>query len=142
MANIVELRQMSPDKINELLENAREEMFNLRFQKAGMRLENNVRLRQVRREIAQLETVKHTRQLAIDAAAAQPEIAAALEGRDYQANARFVYEDSAYRVEFLDKNGKQFATAQVDLNKARPKGRAARAAKKEPQLVISHEVRG
>lgn len=141
MANIVELRQMSPDKIGELLEDAREEMFNLRFQKAGMRLENNAQLRKVRREIAQLETVKHTRELAIAAAAAHPAIAAALSGRDYQANARFVYEESLYRVDFQTKDGKDIATAQVDLNKRQPKGRAARNAKK-PQLVVSHEVRG
>lgn len=138
MANIVELRQMSPDKLREMLENAREELFNLRFQKASLRLENHARVRKVRREVAQLETVLHTRDLAIQAASQTPAIAAALNGREYQSNARFVYEDSAYRVEFSDKDGKPLASAMVDLNKAKPKGRA----QKERNLVISHEVRG
>jgi large subunit ribosomal protein L29 len=74
MANIVELREMSDDKLEELLENAREEMFNLRFQKASARLENTTRIREVRREIAQFETVLNMRQQAIAAAAADPAV--------------------------------------------------------------------
>ena len=37
MLNIVELREMSDDRLEEMVENAREEMFNLRFQKASAR---------------------------------------------------------------------------------------------------------
>lgn len=136
MANIVELNQMSNDKLGKMLEDAREEMFNLRFQKASARLENTARLRQVRREVAQLETVLHQRQLVTEAAAAQPEIASRLNGTEWQANARYVYEDSAWQVEFNDKGGKKLATAWVNLNKSRPSGRAA----KEPQRVIRHEL--
>lgn len=136
MANIVELNQMSNDKLEKSLEEAREEMFNLRFQVASARLENTARLRQVRREIAQLETVLHQRQLATDAAAAQPEIAKSLESKEWQANARYVYEDSAWQVEFNDKGGKKLATAWVNLNKSRPKGRSV----KQPQLVVRHEL--
>lgn len=136
MANIVELNQMSNDKLGKMLEDAREEMFNLRFQKASARLENTARLRQVRREVAQLETVLHQRQLVTEAAAAQPEIASRLNGTEWQANARYVYEDSAWQVEFNDKGGKKLATAWVNLNKSRPKGRAAN----QPQRVIRHEL--
>lgn len=136
MANIVELNQMSNDKLGKMLEDAREEMFNLRFQKASARLENTARLRQVRRELAQLETVLHQRQLVTEAAAAQPEIASRLNGTEWQANARYIYEDSAWQVEFNDKGGKKLATAWVNLNKSRPKGRAA----KQPQRVIRHEL--
>jgi large subunit ribosomal protein L29 len=136
MANIVELNQMSNDKLGKMLEDAREEMFNLRFQKASARLENTARLRQVRREVAQLETVLHQRQLVTEAAAAQPEIASRLNGTEWQANARYIYEDSAWQVEFNDKGGKKLATAWVNLNKSRPKGRAA----KQPQRVIRHEL--
>ena len=57
MLNIVELREMSDDRLEEMMENAREELFNLRFQKASARLENYARLKQVRRELAQLQTV-------------------------------------------------------------------------------------
>ena len=136
MASIVELNQMSNDKLEKTLEEAREEMFNLRFQKASARLENTARLRQVRREVAQVETVLHQRQLAADVAAAEPAIAEQLRDKEWQANARFVYEDSAWQVEFNDKGGKKLATAWVNLNKAQSK-KAAKA----PQLVVRHEVK-
>jgi large subunit ribosomal protein L29 len=136
MANIVELNQMSTDKLEKTLEEAREELFNLRFQKASARLENTARLRQVRRQVAQVETVLHQRQLATDAAAAEPEVAGRLAGKEWQANARYVYEDSAWQVEFNDKGGKKLATAWVNLNKVRHQGRSA----KRPQLVIRHEL--
>ena len=136
MANIVELNQMSTDKLEKTLEEAREELFNLRFQKASARLENTARLRQVRRQVAQVETVLHQRQLATDAAAAEPEVAGRLAGKEWQANARYVYEDSAWQVEFNDKGGKKLATAWVNLNKVRQQGRSA----KQPQLVVRHEL--
>ena len=136
MANIVELNQMSTDKLEKTLEESREEMFNLRFQKASARLENTARLRQVRREIAQVETVLHQRQLVTDAAVAEPEIAERLAGKEWRASARYIYEDSAWQVEFNDKGGKKLATAWVNLNKVRPKHRAD----KQPRLVIRHEL--
>ncbi|RMD55630.1 MAG: 50S ribosomal protein L29 [Candidatus Thermofonsia bacterium] len=141
MTTIVELREMSNEKLQELLENAREEMFNLRFQKASARLENTARIKEVRREIARLQTVLNMRQQAVDVAVDEPEIAAALAGKQWQANARFSYEDSAWLVTFSDENGTQLATASVNLNKKQPKGRAARA-KETPRLVTSFEIAG
>lgn len=140
MAKIVELRGMSVDKLEEMLENAREEMFNLRFQNASARLEDYSRLRFVRREIAQLETVIHARQLAENAASAQPEIAAVLADKEWQTTSHFSYEDSAWRVEFTDQDGNALATAMVDLNKKKPSGRRARASRRQPRLVTSFEV--
>jgi large subunit ribosomal protein L29 len=136
MASIVELNQMSNDKLEKTLEDAREELFNLRFQQASARLSNTARLRQVRREVAQVETVLHQRQLATDAAVADPEIASKLAGADWQSNARFVYEDSAWQVEFTDKSGKSLATAWVDLNKVKPRSRAA----KKPRRIVRQKV--
>ncbi|MEZ4519582.1 MAG: 50S ribosomal protein L29 [Chloroflexota bacterium] len=141
MASIVELRQMSNDKLTDMLENSREEMFNLRFQKASARLENTARLSEVRHEIAQLETVLHMRELAIEAAIEDPATVEALADEEWRANARFVYEDSAWRVDFTDKAGKGLITTYVDLNKSRPKGRRARRTKKQPQLVVGREER-
>lgn len=57
MTSIVELREMSTDKLEEALENAREEMYNLRFQRATGRLENYSQLKKTRQEIARLATV-------------------------------------------------------------------------------------
>lgn len=141
MANIVELHEMSDTKLEEMLENAREEMFNFRFQHASARLADVFSIRKVRREIAQLEMVLHNRQLAIVAAADQPEIMAALNGRDWQATARFSYEDSAWLVDFTEDGG-HLASAKVDLNQKQPRGRKQRQTKKQPRLVTSYEIAG
>ena len=103
MASIVELNQMSNDKLEKTLEEAREEIFNLRFHKASARLENT---------------------------------AQRLKGKEWQANARYIYEDSAWQVEFNDKGGSKLATAWVNLNKAQSKGRAA----KKSNMIVRHEV--
>jgi large subunit ribosomal protein L29 len=142
MANIVELRGMSVDKLEEMLENAREEMFNLRFRNASSQLEDYSRVKIVRREIAQLKTVLNMRQLAEDSAVAQPEIASVLAGKEWQATSRFSYEDSAWRVEFVDTDGNDLASAMVDLNKKLPAGRKNYRQKNQPQLVTSFEIAG
>jgi large subunit ribosomal protein L29 len=138
MASIVELNQMSSDKLATKLEESREEMFNLRFQRASGRLENTARIREVRREIAQIETVLRQREMATAAAATQPEIAARLKNTDWQAVTRFVYEDSAWQVEFNDKSGGKLATAWVNLNKAHP----GKGSTRSRQVIVRHEVRG
>lgn len=142
MAKIVELRGMSNKKLEEMLENNREEIFNLRFQKAGARLEDYTRIRTVRREIAQIETVLRMRQLAVDAAVSEPAVAAALAGKEWQASASFNYEDSAWHVTFAEEDGRELASALVDLNKKRLAGRRARQQKAEPRIVTSFEVAG
>ena len=142
MANIVEVREMSNDKLDKLLENAREEMFNLRFQNATAQLDNYARVKIVRREIAQIETVLHMRQLAVDAAVKEPAIAAALSGKEWRANAHFDYEDSAWQVEFSDQDDNDVASALVNLNKKHSQSRKNRAPNKPVQLVVSYEVVG
>jgi large subunit ribosomal protein L29 len=122
MANIVELREMSDEKLEEMLENTREELFNLRFQHASARLDDLSRLRKVRREIAQLETVLRMRELAIDTAAELPEIIPVLEDKEWNAQASFSYEDSAWRVEFLDDDDEELVTTFVNLNQKRRRG--------------------
>ena len=142
MANIVELREMSDAKLEELLENGREEMFNLRFQQASSRLEDYTRLKAVRREIAQLETVLNMRQLAIETAVASETLSSALAGKEWDASARYSYEDSGWQVTFVDDSGNELATALVNLNKKRLHSR--RQAKKagQPQRVVTAEVAG
>jgi large subunit ribosomal protein L29 len=142
MAHIVELREMSDDQLEERLENLREEMFNLRFQKASARLEDTTRLRHVRREIAQVKEVLHKRGLAVSAAAEQPEIQDAISGKKWQAQARYIYQDTIWEVIFLDGNGKEIATAQVDLNQKRSKGKKKSKPKTGKNLVKSYEVTG
>lgn len=122
MAAIVELREMSDEKLEELLDNAREEMFNLRFRHASSRLDDISQLRRVRREIAQYETVLQMRALAIDTAVQEPEIAKALKGKQWSGEARFDYLESAWQVEFLDEDDKEIVTALVNLNQKKGKG--------------------
>jgi len=143
MANIVELRDMSDDKLEEMLENSREEMFNLRFQQASARLEDYSRLKHVRREIAQLETVLHLRQLAIETAVSEStDLASFLKDKTWNATARYVYEDAAYQVEFTNDSGDSLASAVVNLNQKRDRSRKARSVSKSVSLVKSFEIAG
>lgn len=52
-----ELRGKTRDQLKEQLIALRKEAFNLRFQRASGQIENTARVRQVRREIAQVKTV-------------------------------------------------------------------------------------
>jgi large subunit ribosomal protein L29 len=52
-----ELRELSIPELKERVAKLREELMNLRFQKVIHRLENPMRIRQVRREIARVLTI-------------------------------------------------------------------------------------
>jgi large subunit ribosomal protein L29 len=60
-----ELRTSSEDEQGSKLAEAKEELFNLRFQGATGQLENHGRLRAVRKEIARIYTVMRERELGI-----------------------------------------------------------------------------
>jgi large subunit ribosomal protein L29 len=130
MASIVELRKTSEDDLEEMLENSREELFNLRFQHASARLEDFSRIRKMRREIAQIETVLHMRDLAIEEASQKPDVAELLDGKEWNAEANFDYEESAWIVDFEDENDDELASTMVNLNIKRKKGRSARRMQK------------
>jgi large subunit ribosomal protein L29 len=57
------LRDLSDEELERKLAEARQELFNLRFQAATGALENTARLRQTRREIARILTVRRERAL-------------------------------------------------------------------------------
>lgn len=65
---IREIRQMTDEQILDALEDQKEAMFNLRFQKASGQLEDTSVPRRTRRIIARLKTVMRERQLAAEAA--------------------------------------------------------------------------
>ena len=52
-----EIRDMNPDEQGEKIKSLKEELFNLRFQHATGQLENPMRIRQVKRHIAQIKTI-------------------------------------------------------------------------------------
>ena len=60
-----ELRSSSPEELSSKLAEAKEELFNLRFQSATGQLENHGRLHAVRKEIARIYTVLRERELGI-----------------------------------------------------------------------------
>jgi large subunit ribosomal protein L29 len=66
MADAAEIRELDDEELENKLLEARKELFNLRFQAATGRLDNNARVTQVRRDIARLMTVQRARE--IDAA--------------------------------------------------------------------------
>ena len=59
-----EIRAMTDADIVEAIQNAKEELFNLRFQWASGQLEDYTRIRQLKKDVARLLTIQHERRLA------------------------------------------------------------------------------
>ena len=55
--NAKELHDKTPDQLRDELVSLKKEAFNLRFQAATSQLENTARIRQVRRNVARINTV-------------------------------------------------------------------------------------
>ena len=55
------IRGMNDDELSTKITDLKKEQFNLRFQKATGQLENTARQREVRRDIARLQTVANAR---------------------------------------------------------------------------------
>ncbi len=70
MATVAELREMDEDELSNRLVEAKQELFNLRFQHVTGQLDNYARLGQVRRDIARITTVLREREI-IEAEAAE-----------------------------------------------------------------------
>ena len=59
-----EMRSLNEDELNHRLEEAREELFNLRFQNATGQLDNTARITAVRQEIARAATLLREMEIA------------------------------------------------------------------------------
>ena len=59
-----ELRELNDTELEHRLGEAKEELFNLRFQNATGQLDNIARLPQVRRDVARIETLLREREIA------------------------------------------------------------------------------
>ena len=57
-----EFRQMTVDQLDDQLAKLKKEQFNLRFQRASGQLENTARVREIRRDIARVKTVRVQKQ--------------------------------------------------------------------------------
>ena len=64
---ISEVRDMSVTDLNKKLAELKDELFNLRFQHAVNQLENPMRLKVVKKDIARIKTVLRSRELGQDA---------------------------------------------------------------------------
>ena len=57
------IREMTPLELKQKLSDSKEELFNLRFQLATGHLEDSTKLRQIRKQIARLQTILREREL-------------------------------------------------------------------------------
>jgi len=60
-----ELRSLSDEELKARIDGLKDELFNLRFQLATGQLENPMRIRQVRKDIARAKTILRQRELGI-----------------------------------------------------------------------------
>lgn len=59
-----DVRAMTVDQLTEELGKLKKEQFNLRFQRATGQLENTARVRQIRRDVARIETIMREKRMA------------------------------------------------------------------------------
>jgi large subunit ribosomal protein L29 len=71
----VEVQNLDDHSLVEFVDNARKELFNLRFQHATGQLENTARLGQAKRDLARGLTAARRRGVDVDAALAREQIA-------------------------------------------------------------------
>ena len=62
-----EIRALSDEELAKKLEDRRAELFNLRFQMATSQLDNTARVKNVKRDIARIQTEMRARQIAAEA---------------------------------------------------------------------------
>lgn len=66
MAGVRELRDLGGDDLVQRLDASKEELFNLRFQLATGQLDNPMRIKEVRRDVARILTILRERELEAD----------------------------------------------------------------------------
>ena len=62
-----DVRAKTLDELRSELEGLKKEQFNLRFQKATGQLENTARVRQIRRDIARIQTIMREKRVTANA---------------------------------------------------------------------------
>ena len=61
---VKDIRQLTDEELTKRLDEAKEELFNLRFQLATGQLDNPMKIQEARREIARVQTIRRERELA------------------------------------------------------------------------------
>jgi len=62
--NADELRKLSYKELGEKLDESKEELFNLRFQLVTNQLDNTARIKEVKRDVARVNTVMRSQEIA------------------------------------------------------------------------------
>jgi len=60
---VKDIRDLSDEELAKKMEEAKEELFNLRFQLATGQLDNGLKIRDARRQIARIQTIRREREL-------------------------------------------------------------------------------
>ncbi|MCD8316760.1 MAG: 50S ribosomal protein L29 [Eggerthellaceae bacterium] len=60
---VTDIHELSADELTAKLKEARAELFNLRFQMATSQLDNTARVKQVKKDIARIQTEMRAREL-------------------------------------------------------------------------------
>ncbi len=63
-----ELRNLTNEELEQQLDELKEELFNLRFQKATVQLDNPARISEVKKDIARVKTILNERERGINQA--------------------------------------------------------------------------
>lgn len=66
MTKARELRELTDEELERKLADTRHELFNLRFQSATGALENSARVKQTKREIARILTIRYDREAQLE----------------------------------------------------------------------------
>jgi large subunit ribosomal protein L29 len=61
---VSEIRELTIEELRQREQDVSEELFNLKFQRATAQLENKMRVRQVRRDLARIKTIIKEKQTA------------------------------------------------------------------------------
>jgi large subunit ribosomal protein L29 len=72
MSSPSELRDLPMDELHSRLDSAKEELFNLRFQLATGQLDNPMRIKEVRHEVARILTILREQEIEEAETAAEP----------------------------------------------------------------------
>ena len=81
MTRASELRELEDGELVSRLAEAKQELFNLRFQHATGQLDNHTRLGQIRRDVARIQTLLREREIAAAEALAASRVGATKEGK-------------------------------------------------------------
>ena len=71
--NAIEMRRLSLEELNQRLSDSADDLFRMKFQLISGQLQNPLRIRQTRREVARIKTILRERELQINQTSTEEE---------------------------------------------------------------------